>query len=144
MCIANTNAGCRQGQWIVDSLIMLSTEVKTGCREDAWQVARESLTPGSAAVVARYSVNLGSDVRERAVDWAGGVYLGDCLRAGQGLAGGELVDRGGGNRGAARRAQPVPLVIELQQDLCHRGAGELSVGDGRRPARSPASARIAR
>jgi hypothetical protein len=49
-----------------------------------------------------------------------------------------------GNRGAARRAQPVPLVIELQQDLCHRGAGELGVGDGRRPARSPASARIGR
>jgi hypothetical protein len=37
-------------------------------------------------------MNLGLDVRERAVAWLDGVYLGGGVRAGQGSVGGELVD----------------------------------------------------
>jgi len=41
---------------------------------------------GSAVDVAVWSVNLGVDVRERALAWLEGVYLGGWVRAGQGSA----------------------------------------------------------
>jgi hypothetical protein len=48
---------------------------------------RPVIHPASAVAVARGRVNAGADVRERAMSWVEGVYLGRGVRAGQGLAG---------------------------------------------------------
>ena len=73
------HAAAEADQKIADALEQRIGSIQPG------RTAGSNLT--SAVDAARWSMNMGFDVRERGLAWAEGVYLGGGVRAGQGSAG---------------------------------------------------------